>query len=107
MTSSASRGRYALLTYSISIPNTAQEIPLSIAAWAMGTATFTKAPLLIEVTNNSATQNIFLSFSSTTAATVSANGIKIKADTSYAIEQAATTARIVADGSGTADVRVV
>jgi hypothetical protein len=99
-----SYGRYAVLTYSIGgdtsstilsggLPNTTKEIVSTFSANGSGTISFNPAITLMEISNRSG-NSIYLTYSPTTFATLTANGLEISNGAFYSIERTVTAVTI-------------
>ncbi len=116
-TLSASRGRYALLTYQVNSPTLSgatveTQVPNENEVHSFISSPATVYPLvfvnrssLIEIYNKS-TNNIYLYYSATTAQAITANGMVVEPGTYYSIERETSGIWLVSDGSTDSDIRV-
>lgn len=102
--SSASRGRYAMLTYSVGtdasttvlsggLPNKTSEFAQTFAVNTSATITFSPPATLMEISNRSS-GSIYLTYNPTTFITLTASGLSIAKDALYSIERTTTSITI-------------
>ena len=115
---SASRGRYALITYQLNSPTISgatieTQVPdanevhsLTIAPTAVSAVAFTNPSSLIEIYNNSSGNNVYLYYAATDYVTLSAQGMIIEPGTYFSIEREATSIWVGADGPTSTDIRI-
>ena len=101
---SGTYGRYAILTYSVGtdtsttvlsggLPNTTQEKLITISANSSSVVPFSPSITLMEVSNRSG-GSIYLTYTPTTFASLTAGGLEIKNGSFYSIERTITNVTI-------------